>query len=168
MGGDAADGAGTAAARDVQQALAADVLARQAQFGLQWLAEGVVAFEVPVRLPSGDARATLRVRRDRDTGRETGDAPAFSVTFRVTSPMFGIVDTRASWRGGALSATISVERESTRAWLEPELASLVDALRGTFPRVTADLKVDPRRAQEPVDAPPLPNLPAGSIVSVRA
>lgn len=164
--GDRADAAQAGATKP--EALVAQMLARQAEMGLHWVADGTLRLDVPVRLPSGDAEASLQVRRDREHEAATGESPAFSVTFRITSPIFGAVDTCASWRGRSLQATISVEREDTRVWLDGQLASLKEGLASTFSEVSAEVRVDPARALGPASDDELPELPAGSIVNVRA
>ena len=164
--GDAAGGAQPGAGKP--EVLVAQMLARQAEMGLHWVADGTLRLDVPVRLPSGDAEASILVRRDPEHETTPAASPAFSVTFRITSPMFGAVDTRASWRGRSFQATISVERDDTRVWLDGQLESLKRGLASTFSEVHADVRVDPARALGPASDDDLPDLPSGSIVNVRA
>jgi len=158
----------TATAREHLDSTASHMLGQQAKLALDWIANGVVSFEVPVRLPSGDTRATITVQRDRDAEKDESGQPAFQARFRITSDMLGPIDTRVSWMNGSLNAVISVDNLEARQQLEPEMAALTQGLQATFARVQTDLRVDTARTAEQSVSHALPDVTGGSLLNVRA
>jgi hypothetical protein len=160
---------GVAAARAQLEAAAAQMLAAQVQAGLHWVTDEALVLKLPVRLPSGDAEASLVVRRDPEDAESGagGAARGFSVAFRITSDVLGPVAAHASWSGGALSATFSVDTVEARDLIQPELSAFADGLRNTFAHVHADLVIDPSRVHAPQVEDGLPELPGGSLLDVR-
>lgn len=157
-------------ARSHLEAAAEQVLAKQVQSALHWLADGTLTFKLPIRLPSGETDAEVTFRRliqedDSDTPEKS---PAFNVRFRVDSDVLGTVDASASWSGGALSTTISVATADAKDLLQPELAMLERGLRETFPQVHASLVVDPVRVHASPLNEAVPELPGGSLLNVHA
>lgn len=152
---------------DQQSAFANQFLARQADFALRWLADGTVRFDLPVRLPGGDARVAIRLRRDRDADAEPGQPPAFSITLRLDQEALGAIEARARWWGSTVQAVFHVARDATRDLLRSELDSLTERLSAVFTNVTADVRVDATALRDDAGPEPLPELPGGSIVNVR-
>ena len=152
---------------DQQSAFAGQLLTRQADFALRWLADGTIRFDLPVRLPTGDARVAIRLRRDRDAESDPGQPAAFSVTLRLDQEELGAVEARARWSGASVQAVFHVARDSTRDVLRAELDSLNQRLGEVFTTVTTYVRVAalPRRGDDGPE--PLPDLPGGSIVNVR-
>jgi hypothetical protein len=158
----------TATARQQLDSTASHMLGQQAKLALDWIANGVVSFEVPVRLPSGDTRASITVQRDRDSEKDESGQPAFQARFRITSDTLGPIDTRVSWMHGSLNAVISVDNPGARQRLEPEMAALTQGLQATFAHVQTDLRVDTARTGEPSASHTLPEVTGGSLLNVRA
>lgn len=162
------DASDAGAARAQLETTAAHILSQQARLALDWVANGIVTFELPVRLPSGDTQASITVQQDRDAGHDEDGQPAFRATFRIRSDELGPIDTRVAWLGGSLSATISVATVEARERLEPEMAELTRGLSSTFARVQTDLRVDAARTASGSPLPDVPMLPGGSLLNVRA
>ena len=152
---------------DQQSVLANQLLGRQADFALRWLADGTVRFDLPVRLPAGDARVAIRLRRDRDADAEPGQPPSFSITLRLDQEALGAIEARARWWGSTVQAVFHVARDTTRDLLRSELDSLTEGLGAVFTNVTADVRVDETPLRDEAGPEPLPELPGGSIVNVR-
>lgn len=157
-------------ARTHLEAAAENVLARQVQSALHWIADGALTFKLPVRLPSGetDAEVTLRRRIKDDDADADEKSPAFDVRFRVDSNVLGTVVAHASWGGGTLNTTISVGTSDAKELLQPELTTLEHGLRESFPRVLASLVVDPVRVHASPQTDAVPELPGGSLLNVHA
>jgi hypothetical protein len=152
---------------DQQSVLANQLLGRQADFALRWLADGTVRFDLPVRLPAGDARVAIRLRRDRDADVEPGQPPAFSITLRLDQEALGAIEARARWWGSTVQAVFHVASDTTRDLLRSELDSLTERLGAVFTNVTADVRVDATPLRDEAGPEPLLELPGGSIVNVR-
>ena len=145
--------------------LAERLLAQQAEFAYRWVADGVVAFEVPVNLPEETAQAHVRFHRE-PTEKEGTPGPAHIDLF-VETARLGPIAASARWMGRAVDATVVVEREPARDVLLARVDELKEPLGTMFARVSVDVLVGRVRRPSRTDSEHH-DLPGGSVLSVRA
>jgi len=147
--------------------LAARVLDQQVVFAYRWTAEGAADFEVRMGLPSGEVAVNVRVHRERDRAATPGRSPRLRVSVLVPSDTLGPIEAAVSWQGSGLEGVFYVDRESTRAVLASGIVSLTARLAAAFKRVAFDVRVDAGRLRNRAANLRPPDLPGGSVVSVR-
>jgi hypothetical protein len=158
------------AAQGLAQAdgVAGRILAQQLGLAYRWVTEGVLQFDVAVRLPGEETRATVQFQREGDAGAAPVRAGACSISVHVDSAALGAIEARARWQGPSCQAVCYVSTDEAQTALGGQAASLQSALAAVFPRTNVEVVLDPARAaRQPSGFPPDP-LPGGSLVSVRA
>jgi len=148
-------------------AVAERILGQQLELAYRWMADGVLTFDVTVRLPGEETRATVQFQQEREAAGSGARAGASSVSVHVDSSTLGPIEATARWQDASCQAVCYVSTEAALAALRGESPSLHGGLSAVFPRASVDVVLDPSRAaRRPSGFPPGP-LPGGSVVSVR-
>jgi hypothetical protein len=148
--------------------VAGRILAQQLELAYRWMTEGVLAFDVAVRLPGEETRASVQFQREREGSAAEARSGACSISVHVDSTALGAIEATARWQGPSCHAVCYVSTDGARAALVGQAASFQSALAAVFPNTSVEVVLDPARAaRRPSGFPPDP-LPGGSVVSVRA
>jgi hypothetical protein len=142
------------------------VLDRQLEVVHRWMADRVLAIDLPIQLRDEDATAAVRFRREGGGGTGEGEGRVSVVEVHVHSAAYGPVHAVARWSRGACRSVCFVASERAAAAFSAELETLRSALGNVFHSVVAEVIVDAVRAAGPPPAE-VGSLAAGSVVSVR-
>ena len=150
------------------QALSGEVLSRQTEAAFEWLKNGTLQAELPMRFGPYTTRTKIRFFQEKHDGRDGHSRRPLTINVYLDLPATGKLEAWAQWEGSRIQATLYVRDAATREMFETRLDELTASLREAgFSTAALDVKVNPTRLyriQETTE--PTPPM-EGSLLSLR-